>query len=215
VIYRGYHKNVEIICKEHGSFPQTPANHLNGKGCSKCSGILVSNKQEFIDISNIRHSFKYDYSNADYINTATKVEIICPIHGPFPQTPNKHLGGHGCSKCVSSTSKPEVLWLNSLNLPDDKEHRSVYLKIKGRKRGFRVDGFDPITNTAYEFNGDFWHGNPAKFNPEDTNPRAHKTYGELYQETLAKEALLKSAGYNVVSIWESDFKASLDKIISE
>ena len=214
VVYSGNKTNIEIICPIHGPFPQTPSNHLNGKGCSKCSGKLISNTQEFIDIANIRHDFKYDYSNVNYINTKTKVEIICPIHGPFPQTPNKHLGGHGCSKCVSSTSKPEVLWLNSLNLPDDKEHRSVYVKVKDRKRGYRVDGFDPETNTVYEFNGDFWHGNPSKFPPEDYNPLAHCTYGELYKKTLEKEALLKSAGYNVISIWESDFKASIDKTIS-
>ena len=27
---------VEIICKEHGSFIQTPHGHLNGRGCSRC-----------------------------------------------------------------------------------------------------------------------------------------------------------------------------------
>ena len=29
--------NVEIICPENGSFLQTPANHLYGKGCPKCA----------------------------------------------------------------------------------------------------------------------------------------------------------------------------------
>lgn len=28
---------VEIICKEHGVFSQTPDNHLSGQGCPKCS----------------------------------------------------------------------------------------------------------------------------------------------------------------------------------
>lgn len=28
---------VEIICREHGSFFQTPNDHLDGKGCPKCS----------------------------------------------------------------------------------------------------------------------------------------------------------------------------------
>lgn len=35
--------------------------------------------------------------------------------------------------------------------------------------------------------------------------RSKKTYGELYQKTLDKEITLKEAGYNVMSIWESDF----------
>lgn len=38
VKYLGFAKNVEITCKEHGSFFQTPCNHMQGKGCPKCSG---------------------------------------------------------------------------------------------------------------------------------------------------------------------------------
>lgn len=30
-------------------------------------------------------------------------------------------------------------------------------------------------------------------------------YGVLYQKTLDKESKLKSSGYNVISIWESEF----------
>lgn len=35
--YTCYNK-VEIICEEHGSFLQTPSNHLSGNGCPKCKG---------------------------------------------------------------------------------------------------------------------------------------------------------------------------------
>lgn len=37
VIYRGAYTNVEIVCKHHGVFNQTPNNHLQGNGCPKCS----------------------------------------------------------------------------------------------------------------------------------------------------------------------------------
>lgn len=36
VKYKSFNKKVEIICSIHGSFFQTPASHLKGKGCSKC-----------------------------------------------------------------------------------------------------------------------------------------------------------------------------------
>lgn len=45
------------------------------------------------------HGDKYDYSKVEYINNSTKVCIICPVHGEFWQTPNKHLEGRGCPKC--------------------------------------------------------------------------------------------------------------------
>lgn len=68
-----------------------------------------------------------------------------------------------------------------------------------------VDGYDPVTNTIFLFHGDFWHGNPAKFNQNETNPRCKKTYGELYENTLSYEKKLKNMGYTIIVIWENDF----------
>lgn len=36
VIYENYNTKVQIICKEHGAFLQTPNNHLFGAGCPTC-----------------------------------------------------------------------------------------------------------------------------------------------------------------------------------
>jgi len=36
------HEKVKIICKEHGPFLQTPNDHLQGKGCSKCGNAKIS-----------------------------------------------------------------------------------------------------------------------------------------------------------------------------
>lgn len=55
--------------------------------------------EEFILDAKRVHGNKYDYSKVEYINNETKVCIICPIHGEFWQTPNKHLLGKGCRLC--------------------------------------------------------------------------------------------------------------------
>jgi hypothetical protein len=209
VSYIDAYTKVKIICPIHGLFPQKPCDHLQGQGCPECARerrIIkqTSNTEEFNSRADKIHNHKYDYSLVEYINSYTDVEIICPIHGIFPQTPTDHLQGHGCPKCTHLISKPETLWLDSLNIPNDPAHRQVRIKILNRT--LRVDGFCPETNTILEFNGDFWHGNPVKFKPEDYNKITHCTYGELYTKTLGKEQILKSAGYNVISIWESDFK---------
>lgn len=63
---------------------------------------LYKRKENFINKSKEIHGDKYDYSKVDYINNHTKVEIICPIHGSFWQTPNSHTGkpiSEGCRKC--------------------------------------------------------------------------------------------------------------------
>jgi len=51
------------------------------------------------------HNNKYDYSKVEYVNSNTKVCIICPIHGEFWQTPNKHLMGRGCPYCARNIRK--------------------------------------------------------------------------------------------------------------
>lgn len=55
--------------------------------------------EEFIKEANIVHNFKYDYSKVNYINQRTCIDIICPIHGSFNQTPKNHLKGQGCPIC--------------------------------------------------------------------------------------------------------------------
>jgi len=54
--------------------------------------------KDFIEKANKTHNFKYDYSNVNYINSQTKVEIICPEHGSFYQRPNDHKR-NGCPVC--------------------------------------------------------------------------------------------------------------------
>ena len=40
-------------------------------------------KEEFIQRSINIHKDVYDYSKVNYINTTTKVIVICPLHGEF------------------------------------------------------------------------------------------------------------------------------------
>ena len=55
---------------------------------------------EFIKKANEIHGIgTYDYCKVNYINSQTKVEIICQKHGSFWQTSNSHLCGQGCPKC--------------------------------------------------------------------------------------------------------------------
>ena len=59
----------------------------------------VQNQADFIAKANIVHNGKYDYSLVNYTKSSEKIQIICPYHGTFWQTPNKHLAGQGCKIC--------------------------------------------------------------------------------------------------------------------
>lgn len=104
VDYIGNKTKVCITCTEHGKFWQAPDMHLIGQGCPKCksktiSKKLSSNTSEFIEKSIKIHGNKFDYSKVEYIDSHTKICIICPEHGEFYQSPKNHLRGHGCLKC--------------------------------------------------------------------------------------------------------------------
>ena len=101
---------VKIICPIHGEFEQRPNDHLSGYGCSKCGGKFKLNTNTFIEKCISIHGNKYDYSKVNYINSKTKVKIICPIHGEFEQTPNNHCNSkQGCVICNKSLNDLEFI----------------------------------------------------------------------------------------------------------
>jgi hypothetical protein len=198
MVDRGVDGKITIVCPIHGSFKQDLFNHLNGIGCPRCGGCLKPTLDEFIAKSRKVHGNKYDYSKFNYVNAKTKGTIICPIHGEFLQVPNNHLSGNGCEKCITSVSNSETKFLDLLSVPN--QYRQYRL---GK---YKVDGFDPLTNTVYEFLGDFWHGNPKIYESSDRHRVSNKTYGEIYNATMKKFDDLKNMGYNVNYIWEDDWK---------
>lgn len=58
-----------------------------------------STLEEFIAKAHAVHGGKYDYSRVVYTNNRTKVCIICPEHGEFWQSPEKHTLKRGCPAC--------------------------------------------------------------------------------------------------------------------
>lgn len=100
---------LEIICPKHGSFWQTPDNHLYHKKCSACA--LEENrgtKEQFIEKARRIHGNKYDYSKIEYVNSNTPICIVCPEHGEFWQKPHNHLVGKGCRKCRNSKGEEKI-----------------------------------------------------------------------------------------------------------
>lgn len=89
---------IKIICPIHGEFLQIPNNHLGGNGCIRCS-IPTDTKDIFIIKAKRVHGEKYGYDNVTYINSQTKIKILCYKHGEFYQKPYSHLNGRGCKYC--------------------------------------------------------------------------------------------------------------------
>lgn len=109
VEYKTARDNVEILCKTHGYFLQSPNDHLLGRGCKKCANGTLNSK-EFISLARQLHGDTYDYTNVIYENQATKVSIGCKTHGEFWQTPNAHLiKRQGCPLCKKSKGEKMIM----------------------------------------------------------------------------------------------------------
>lgn len=88
-----------VICHKHGEFLQRIDHHLKGSGCPKCAGVASVSFDEFSTRAKNKHNNFYSYIENTYINTGSKVGIVCPKHGVFYQLVSSHLLGCGCPKC--------------------------------------------------------------------------------------------------------------------
>lgn len=148
---------VEIICQLHGSFYQRPNDHLHGQSCPICAKERKQKKlskttEQFIEEAQQVHGDKYDYSKVNYINSHSKVEIICPIHGSFEQKPYKHLNEQGCPKCCQSHLENRIEKLlkdNDINYVSQKSF--PWLKYNGKNQYF--DFYLTDYNVAIECQG--------------------------------------------------------------
>ncbi len=63
----------------------------------------VRTKEQFIEKANRLHENKYDYDLVEYINSTTKVRIVCRKHGEFSLVANQHIHikqKTGCPTCA-------------------------------------------------------------------------------------------------------------------
>ena len=199
VKYLNYKTKIEIICKEHGSFFQTPNNHLGGKGCKECGMISTlnhiyencsSSTEDFIQKSKELHGDIYDYSKVEYVNNSTQVEIKCEEHGSFLQSPRDHLRGHGCHICgllkarhFLGTSKLEEDFVDFIKSFYSGE---VITSARDIIPPMELDIFLPNLNLAIEINGIYWHSEKFK----------DKNYH------LNKYNLCTDKNIRIISIWE-------------
>lgn len=83
--------------------------------------------EEFIAKAKAVHGDKYGYSKVKYVNSRTKVCIVCPIHGEFLQNANRHLQGGGCPKCGGTTLLTQSEFISKASIVHN--HKYDYSKV--------------------------------------------------------------------------------------
>ena len=102
VDYVNARSKVLIICVTHGEFNQIPFHHLSGSGCPACGYARKASR--FIVKARGIHGNKYDYSKTLYKGMKSRLSVICPKHGRFDQSAQRHLSGSGCPWCAGKNA---------------------------------------------------------------------------------------------------------------
>lgn len=187
--------NVDIVCPEHNvTTSVSPSNFAITGHVPKCckSYKLPYPKEQFITTAKEIHGDKYDYRNVEYTSSQVKVEIICPMHGSFFQTPSNHVQNHGCPKCASAFSNSKA----ECNISDEfaifeRNNRTV---IKPKE----LDLVSHEHKLAIEVNGAYWHS--TKF----LSPNYH----------LDKTNAVEAKGYQLLHFWDYEVSESPELVNS-
>lgn len=192
VNFRKMKEHVNIVCRIHGVFPQTPQKHLYGQGCPICGNKkknkdIVIKLEAFFDRANKKHNNKYIYHNYNIKSEHDIIDIICPKHGSFPQRIYDHLNGHGCPICGIQLSNAELELCNFI--------KSLGIKdfIRGERKlisPYEIDIYIPSLKIGIEYNGLKWHSEQYKTD-------------KLYH--LNKLNMCNEKGIELIQIFEDEY----------
>ena len=189
--YQSHKTKVSILCSDHGLFHQEAGAHLRGKGCPGCARNKRPTLQEFVERANGIHGNRYDYQFVDYKNNRTNVQIVCPEHGLFLQTPTNHLRGSGCPICGA---KQAVL-----------KHDHEASELKRRETMLRKYGVDNIMkNLDIRKKHKLVLSDPEVQQKIVDTKRRNKSFNTSKAEKVIKENLIQLFGSKDVVYQYSD-----------
>lgn len=199
VEYHNSQEPVRIVCKKHGVFEQIAHNHIQGANCPECikeflSNLRLKKKEDFVTEAIAVHGDKYDYSRVEYRGNKALVEIICPKHGSFFQSPNNHVSkNNGCPRCSHHISKGEQEMMDWI-----KQYFPDACHATGILAGKDIDIYIPSKKFGIEYNGIYFHSTQFK---------------DKY-EHLRKLETAQQLGIRLVQFWDSEWESKKDIVKS-
>lgn len=138
------------------------------------------------------HGTKYDYSKVNYIDSKTKLRIICPEHGEFLQYYHNHIKGCGCPECGGNKVLSTEEYVSKL-IKRFKNGNISFDKVK------YVNNHTPITLVCKK-HGD-WNVIPSSLKdkcecPECQKIRLHNTFSLTNEEFIKKSQEIHNNRYD-------------------
>lgn len=95
--------------------------------------------------------------------------------------------------------------LNSEIIRYDKENKSHY----------RYDYVDFTLKKCIEFNGDYWHCNPKKYNEDFQHPIIKMSASKIWEKDNNKIIWMENRNFKILTVWESDYRKNPKQIIDK
>lgn len=116
-------------------------------------------------------------------------------------------------KYVQSPIANELFSLikNKLNIAENIEEK--YIFNEELHKGYLFDFC--LNNKLIEFNGDYWHANPLFYGPMSFIKGKNKKAKDIWEYDNIKINTAKYQGYNVLVIWENEYKTNKEETINK
>lgn len=145
-----------------------------------------------------RYTMKIEYFIETYgeIDGVQRYEIFCR--------------GRNFNGGVCITSTVENVFYESLH-----EHIEIEQQIDLGSAYFRPFDFGSIKHKKLiEFYGSYWHADPKTFKETDRHPTTHQTAKMIWSRDRAKRTFALNRGYDIFVIWENDYYADPDGVLT-
>jgi len=179
--------------------------------CVYCGKEIIKPKR-FVD------KFKKSFCSREcqiLYQKKSKIKKKCIVCGKdfwiSPSKTKSNCCSHKCANLINNQKQQNKNGLNKL----EKEGQKILLSLGLNKinfqeqkiiEGFLVDVFVPKYNLIIEWDGDYWHYNPLKFNLPDSRQRKKIGYDKLFNSRLSQ------LGYKILRFWESEVYNQPDKV---
>lgn len=110
---------------------------------------------------------------------------------------------------VSKAEKMIVEKLSTLGIIP----KTQFTILENNKKQFVYDIM--YNNKIIEYNGDFWHLNPAMYSENFVNPRTKMIAKDKWKYDEYKIQFAQDQGFQVMVVWESEFKENKEKVIEQ
>lgn len=196
---------IEIICRLHGVFKQSPNNHLRGQDCPSCfPHNKKKTKEEFIQNAQKIHKNRYCYDDIEYQSRDKKVKIKCSTHGMFMQSPYAHLFGQGCPLCRESKGERRVRnFLETNNISYTPQKKFADCKST---QALPFDFYVSIYNLLIEYDGEQHFKSINLFGGK-------KEFNKRMENDKIKDIFAKNNGLKLLRISYKDFN-NIEQILT-